>query len=164
MLLFICNQNANICCAFENNNINTFWRVFMKFISSLLAYSSWSDIANDKENIPWAGNWLGSLLNVLSQVMWVVLAIVGAAGAIYAIYVGVKMARSESAEQREENKKRLINIIVAIVVVIVLIIVFNVFVPMVIGAVWDNKDKLVQKSEGASLGTAVNTIRCLIGR
>lgn len=104
----------------------------MNGLISLLGASSWKEIA---ESAPWAQGWVGPLLDTLSQVLWVALAIVGAAGAIYAIYVGVKMARADSAEGREENKKRLINIIVSIVVVIVLIVVFNVFVPMIIGSV-----------------------------
>lgn len=93
--------------------------------------ASWKDIAT---NYDWA-SWSGPLLDTISQIMWVALALVGAAGAIYAIYVGVKMARADSAEGREENKKRLINIIVSIVVVIVLILAFNVFVPMIITAI-----------------------------
>ncbi len=104
----------------------------MNNIFSMLNASSWKDIAN---TVKWAEGWVGQLLDTLSQVLWVALAIVGAAGAIYAVYVGVKMARADSAEAREENKKRLVNIIVSIVVVIVLIIVFNVFVPMIIGTV-----------------------------
>ena len=95
---------------------------------------TWKDIAAKYD---WAGGengWLAKLLDVLSQVLWVALALVGTAGAIYAVYVGVKMARADSAEGREENKKRLINIIVAIVVVIVLILTFNLFVPMILDA------------------------------
>ena len=102
--------------------------------SALLNLASWKDIAG---KYGWAGGetgWLAQLLDILSQGLWVALAIVGAAGAIYAVYVGVKMARADSAEGREENKKRLVNIIVSIVVVIVLIIVFNVFVPMILDA------------------------------
>ena len=94
--------------------------------------TTWKDIA---ESADWARGWVGTLLNTLSQVLWVALALVGTAGAIYAVYVGVKMARADSAEAREENKKRLINIIVSIVVVIVLIITFNLFVPMIIGSI-----------------------------
>ncbi len=106
----------------------------------------------DESGATWAGEWVGKLLNTLSQVMWVALALVGAAGAVYAIYVGVKMARSESAEQREENKKRFINIIVSIIVVIVLILIFNVVVPMILSAT-------VKKAEdGETSTTAVRTL------
>ena len=101
-------------------------------MNGLQGAASWKDIAESQD---WAKGWVGTLLDTLSSVLWVALALVGTAGAIYAIYVGVKMARADSADAREENKKRLINIIVSIIVVIVLIIVFNVFVPMVIGSI-----------------------------
>lgn len=121
-------------------------------------FSSWKDLIQNA-NVTWDGDWLGSLLDILSQVLWVAMALVGAAGAIYAVYVGVKMARADSAEAREENKKRLINIIVSIVVVIVLIIVFNVFVPMIIGATIDNDDLLGGQSRAQTL---TNAIKCLV--
>jgi len=95
--------------------------------------TSWADFIKNHEG-DGSGNWswLTPLLNVLSTVLWVALAIVGAAGAVYAVYVGVKMARADSGEAREENKKRLINIIVSIVVTIALIIFFNTFLPMIL--------------------------------
>lgn len=127
----------------------------MNFLYSMLGAASWAEIA---ESVGWAKGWVGDLLNTLSQVMWVAMALVGAAGGIYAIYVGVKMARAESAEQREENKKRLINIIVSIIVVIVLIIVFNVFVPMVIG----NIDSLDAPATDGSVHAIVDTARVLL--
>ena len=79
-------------------------------------------------------SWVGTLLGIMSTVLWIVLALAGAAGAIYAVYIGIKMARADSAEAREENKKRLINIIVTIVVVIVLIVFFNSFLPAILSA------------------------------
>lgn len=108
--------------------------------------------------------WLPQLMNVLSTVMWVVLALVGAAGGLYAIYVGIKMARADSAEQRDENKKRMINIIVAIVVTIVLIIFFNIFLPMILNAVMasdanlgQGDDKTGQSGTGSQSISAVVT-------
>ena len=132
----------------------------MNFLNSMLS-ASWKDVAT---KVGWAGGdegWLAKLLDTLTQVLWVVMAIVGAAGAIYAVYVGIKMARSESAEQREENKKRLINIIVSIVVVIVLILVFNVFVPMIIVAVMSD-DTLLDPSEPTAIQTVVNTAKVFL--
>ena len=119
----------------------------MSFLNGLLNATSWKEIA---ESVSWAQGWVGTLLDTLSSVLWVALAIAGTAGAIYAIYVSVKMARADSSEAREENKKRLINIIVSIVVVIVLILVFNVFVPMIIGSI-SSLDAPVNNSEGAAL-------------
>lgn len=118
----------------------------------MMLYSSWKEIG---ENVEWAKGWIGDLLHVLSQVLWVALAIVGAAGAIYAIYVGVKMARADSADAREENKKRLVNIIVSIIVTIVLIITFNLFVPMIIGAFIDQNAIDDPSAAGTTLINAV---------
>lgn len=120
-------------------------------MNGLLGATTWKEIA---ESQSWAEGWVGKLLDTLSSVMWVALALVGTAGAIYAIYVGVKMARADSAEGREENKKRLINIIVSIVVVVVLIITFNLFVPMVIGSI---KSLNAPKGNGES-GTGTGSI------
>ena len=129
----------------------------MNFMLGAELFGSWKDLI-EKANVAWAGEWLGSLLNILSQVMWVAMALVGAAGAIYAIYVGVKMARADSAEAREENKKRLINIIVSIIVVIVLVVTFNVFVPMIVGAVIGGGDD----SSTNAVGSVINIVKCLV--
>ncbi len=103
----------------------------MGILNSLLG-ASWHDIVV-KYN--WAGGpngWADTLLNVISMVFWVAMALVASAGTIYAIYVGIKMARADSAEAREENKKRMINIIVTVILVIVLILFFNLFLPMIL--------------------------------
>ena len=108
--------------------------------SMLNLASTWTQYLTDLKNhnpqsLP--TDWIQPLMEVLSTVLWIVLAVVGAAGAIYAVYVGIKMARADSAEAREENKKRLINIIVAIVVTIALIVFFNIFLPMILSAFID---------------------------
>ena len=138
----------------------------MNFISMLGADSklawTWKDVA---DKVPWASGWVGNLLDTMSQVLWIAMALVGAAGAIYAIYVGIKMARAESAEQREEGKKRLINIIVSIIVVIVLIVVFNTLVPMIIGAVVGTPDENLPDNGtqgGSAIQTIVNTAKVLL--
>ncbi|MGN1201158.1 MAG: Mbov_0395 family pilin-like conjugal transfer protein [Candidatus Caccovivens sp.] len=107
----------------------------MNLLTSLMneVITSWNDLLKDLSGTGFE-NWLPGLMNTLSTVLWVLLALVGAAGGIYALYVGIKMARADSAEQREENKKRLINIVISIVVVIVLILFFNTFLPMILGA------------------------------
>ncbi len=107
-------------------------------MGSLMAVSSWGDVVKKIEDAktPLASNWswLFTLMDTLSVILWVCLALVGAAGGIYCLYVGIKMARADSADQRDENKKRMINIIVTIVVVILLIVVINVFLPMILDA------------------------------
>ena len=127
----------------------------MKFLS-MLGISGWKDLfGNDAPLGPITGgtySWVYDLMQVMTTVLWVVLALVGAAGGIYAVYVGIKMARADSAEAREENKKRLINIVITIVVVIVLIIFFNVFLPMIIGA-FTTSDNTIGKNPNDKTGT-----------
>ncbi len=152
-------------------------------MNGLMLIASWKELfeANGALKDTVFSGWVPGLMNILTMVMWVVLGLVGAAGGIYAVYVGIKMARADSAEQREENKKRLINILLSLVAVAVLILIFNIFLPMIIGAVWAadysqfdpgwGKDPSVQNPNGQqggvgqqSLLTIVNTVRCLIGR
>lgn len=110
----------------------------MNFNSLYLLAASWNEYIAKSGSL--GGAWLNTLLEVLSTVLWIVIALVGAAGGIYAVFVGIKMARADSAEQREEGKKRFINVIVSVVVVIVLIIFFNVFLPMILDAVTNLED------------------------
>ena len=78
----------------------------MKFLSMLGAdkvFTTWDSLFESGGPLyggTWS--WVQSLMNVLTIVMWVALALVGAAGGIYAVYVGIKMARADSAEQRDE--------------------------------------------------------------
>ncbi len=139
----------------------------MNFLNAMLGkldgISGWPDIV-DKAGTQFG--WVSSLLNVLSTVLWVLLAIVGAAGGIYALYVGIKMARADSAEARDENKKRLINIVVSIVVVIVLILFFNIFLPMILNAfgVFDKKagEKDPDPNAGGNMLTIINTAKTFL--
>ncbi len=125
-------------------------------------FSSWQGLL-DSGNIPDTMTaWLKPLMDVLSIVLWVVLALVGSAGSIYAVYVGIKMARADSAEAREENKKRMINIIVTVIVVIVLIIFFNVFLPMIIGAFVDEGGNWKDPSKKESIDTIIKTAKILL--
>lgn len=113
----------------------------MKFLSMLNGnwVSSWDAFLTQNQVGTEFTQWLKPLMNVLSIVLWVILALVGAAGGIYAVYVGIKMARADSAEAREENKKRLINIVISIIVVIVLILFFNTLLPGLISVFSDYK-------------------------
>ena len=84
---------------------------------------------------------LGSVFNILSIVLWVVLGITGAAGAIYAIYLGVKLARADEQGKRDEAKKHLITVAIAVGVTVVLILFFNTFLPMILSAVGLNESQ-----------------------
>lgn len=137
----------------------------MNFLNSMLGASfSWPDVL---EKAGKEFGWVTDLLNILSTVLWVLLAIVGAAGGIYALYVGIKMARADSAEARDENKKRLINIIISIVVVVVLILFFNVFLPAILDAfdVFDHKAGergSENPDQSGSIQTIVNTAKTFL--
>ncbi len=76
----------------------------MNFLNALLGkvdgINSWTDVANKAG--PQFAAWVPQLLEVLSTVLWVLLALVGAAGGIYALYVGIKMARADSAEAKRD--------------------------------------------------------------
>ena len=77
---------------------------------------------------------LGSVFQILSIVLWVVLGITGAVGAIYAIYLGVKLARADEQGKRDEAKKHLITVLIAVAVTIVLVLFFNLLLPMIVDA------------------------------
>lgn len=138
----------------------------MRFLSMLGGtwVSSWEQfLTQNKVGEEFTG-WLLPLMNTLSIVLWVILALVGAAGGIYAVYVGIKMARADSAEARDENKKRLINIIVSIIVVIVLILFFNTLLPGLISVFSDYNvvGKNPAGTEGSALRGAVRAARLLL--
>ena len=128
----------------------------MKLLS-MLGFG-WGEVLAQLEAEGTSWTWLRPLIETLSTILWVAMALVGAAGAIYAVYVGIKMARAESAEQREENKKRLINIIVSIVVTIVLILFFNGFLPMILNAFGVFGSPLDPDTEAGSLAMIANIL------
>ncbi len=77
---------------------------------------------------------LGTVFNIISIVLWVVLAIVGAIGSIYAIYLGVQLARADEQGKRDDARKHLITTVIAVGVTVALILVFNIFLPMLLAA------------------------------
>lgn len=79
-------------------------------------------------------NLLTNTMDIISIVLWVILAIVGALGAIYAIYLGVQLARAEDQGKRDDAKKHLITVCIAIGVTIALIVIFNVAIPAICSA------------------------------
>lgn len=77
---------------------------------------------------------LTQVFDIISLVLWIVLAVVGAVGAIYAIFLGIKLARAEEQGKRDDAKKHLITVCIAIGVTLALILVFNTFMPALISA------------------------------
>ena len=102
---------------------------------SLLNYAdSWTDFINNMSGLDDQKDLLGQVFNIISIVLWVVLAIVGAIGSIYAIYLGVQLARADEQGKRDDAKKHLITTVIAVGVTIALILVFNIFLPMLLDA------------------------------
>ena len=102
---------------------------------SLLNYAdSWTDFINNMDGLDNQKELLGQVFNIISIVLWVVLAIVGAIGSIYAIYLGVQLARADEQGKRDDAKKHLITTVIAVGVTVALILVFNIFLPMILDA------------------------------
>lgn len=102
---------------------------------SLLNYAdSWTDFINNMSGLEDQKELLGQVFNIISIVLWVVLAIVGAIGSIYAIYLGVQLARADEQGKRDDAKKHLITTVIAVGVTVALILVFNIFLPMILDA------------------------------
>lgn len=99
-----------------------------------LLNSAWSDYFNEILTDETAKKAAADALNVVTLVLWIILAAVGAAGIIYSIYLGVKLARAEDQSKRDEAKKHLITVVIAIVVTLVLIVFFNTLLPMILKA------------------------------
>ena len=74
-------------------------------------------------------------LNIVTLVLWIILAVIGVAGVIYSIYLGVKLARAEEQGKRDEAKKHLITVVIAIAVTLVLVVFFNTILPLILSAV-----------------------------
>ena len=84
--------------------------------------------------LPKGWEWVESILNAITTLLYPLLVIVGAAGMIYAVVIGVQMARADSTEKREEAKKRLINVIVGLAIIIALILFFKLFIDVILPA------------------------------
>ena len=94
--------------------------------------SGWADLADQLKQ-----DWIKQMFDILSPILWAIMAVVGAAGIVYSVFLGVNLARAEDQSKRDEAKKRLITTIIAVAVVVVLIIFFNTLLPMIIGAFID---------------------------
>ena len=102
---------------------------------SLLNAASWTEFIDGMNGLETSQReLLGQVFNIISIILWVVLAIVGAIGSIYAIYLGVQLARADEQGKRDDAKKHLITTVIAVGVTIALILVFNIFLPMVLDA------------------------------
>ena len=102
---------------------------------SLLNAASWTEFIDGMTGLETSQReLLGQVFDIISIVLWVVLAIVGAIGSIYAIYLGVQLARADEQGKRDDAKKHLITTVIAVGVTVALILVFNIFLPMLLDA------------------------------
>ena len=83
-------------------------------------------LAGEFDGTKW--EFLNPIVEVLQEVLWPTLILVGTAGMIFAVVLGVKLAQAETADAREEAKKRIINAVIALVVIIALIALLAIFV------------------------------------
>ena len=93
--------------------------------SSLLKYTYGGNLA-----------WLNDVYSVLPTILWGILAAVGGAGTVYAIVLGVNLAKSETDDKRKTAANRIKNTIIGIGVLLLLVVFINVFLPMILKAVF----------------------------
>ena len=115
--------------------------------------SGWTDLADTLDQ-----DWIKQMFDILSPILWAIMAVVGAAGIVYSVFLGVNLARAEDQSKRDEAKKRLITTIIAVAVVVVLIIFFNTLLPMIIGAFID-KDLGGNVETGGVIQLAISLIK-----
>lgn len=81
----------------------------------------------------WLGNyaWLNEVYNVLPNILYAILAIVGGAGSVYAIVLGVNLAKSENEEKRKGSLFRLRNTLIGVACLLVLVLFINLALPAI---------------------------------
>ncbi len=82
----------------------------------------------------WLGNyaWLNDLYEVLPNILYAILAIVGGAGAVYAIVLGVNLAKSENEEKRKGALFRIRNTLIGVACLLVLVLFINLALPKIL--------------------------------
>ena len=70
------------------------------------------------------------VVELLNNILWPMIAIVGAAGAIYCVILGVKYARAEEPQDREKAKGALKNAIIGFGLIFVLLVVLKLLMPI----------------------------------
>lgn len=96
----------------------------MQFFN-LLGYVYYGDLA-----------WMNELYKTLPTILYSILAVVGGAGMVYSVILGVNLAKSETEENRKTASVRLRNTIIGIAVLLLLVLFINVFLPMILRAVY----------------------------
>ena len=70
------------------------------------------------------------IVELLNNILWPVIAVVGAAGAIYCVVLGVKYAKAEEPQDREKAKGALKNAIIGFGLIFVLLVVLKLLMPI----------------------------------
>lgn len=78
--------------------------------------------------------WLNDVYQVLPNILWTIMAVVGAAGTVYAIVLGVNLAKGETEDKRKTAATRIKNTIIGVAVLILLVVFINVLLPLILHA------------------------------
>ena len=70
------------------------------------------------------------IVELLNNILWPLIALVGAAGAIYCVVLGVKYAKAEEPQDREKAKGALKNAIIGFGLIFVLLVVLKLLMPI----------------------------------
>lgn len=70
------------------------------------------------------------IVELLNNILWPLIAVVGAAGAIYSVVLGVKYAKAEEPQDREKAKGALKNAIIGFGLIFVLLVVLKLLMPI----------------------------------
>ncbi len=70
------------------------------------------------------------IINLLDQILWPLIAVVGAVGALYCVLLGIKFAKAEEPQDREKAKSHLKNAIIGFVLIFVLMVVLKQLTPV----------------------------------
>lgn len=70
------------------------------------------------------------VVELLENILWPLIAVVGAAGAIYSVVLGVKYAKAEEPQEREKAKGALKNAIIGFGLIFVLLVVLRLLTPI----------------------------------
>ena len=70
------------------------------------------------------------IVELLNNILWPLVGLVGAAGAIYCVVLGVKYAKAEEPQDREKAKGALKNAIIGFGLIFVLLVVLKLLMPI----------------------------------
>ncbi len=106
----------------------------------------------------WLGNyaWMNEVYEVLPNILYAILAVVGGAGSVYAIVLGVNLAKSENEEKRKGALFRLRNTLIGVACLLVLVLFINLAIPAIFKKIPGAWGEL--SDTNASLTTFLNLI------